>query len=131
MAIIALFLSVPVSILFMTILPSNQRQLEVIDYVIKNSRETDLIYDGDVKFNLFRRDIHYFWFYASEDTINMYNRITHKIHPEYDICALVKARRPVFISDFGLDMKRCRLSYLYDETRFGGLYRKRDGEVLR
>jgi len=129
LAIIALFLSVPMSILFMTILPSNQRQLEVIDYVIKNSQETDLIYDGDVKFNLFRRDIHYFWFYAnaSEDTINMYNKITQNSYLEYDVCALVKTRRPVFISDFGLDMKRCRLLDLYEETRFGGLYKKRWG----
>ena len=38
------------------------RLLSVIQYVLEHSTETDLVYNCDINFNVFRPDLHYMWY---------------------------------------------------------------------
>lgn len=40
----------------------NGNQLAKIAYVLNGTETTDVVYDGNVQFNLFRPDVDYFWF---------------------------------------------------------------------
>jgi hypothetical protein len=131
LAIIFVILFVPVSFFFMGILQFNHLQLEKIEYVVKNSEDTDFVYDGDARFNLFRKDLHYYWFNATKDIVDTFNEMTDNRYGEYDVCVLVKSKKPIFISDFGLNITECGFHDMYAKTQFDGLYRKKHSKSFR
>lgn len=101
----------------------NRHKLERADYVIQNSQEDEAVYDGKNLFNLFRPDLHYFWFSLKPSHgLDTYNRLTGDKYGDYDICRLIKLKKPKFISDFGIDMKRCGLDKLYRKIPHENLY---------
>lgn len=101
-------------------------QMVKADYVIRNSGGGDFIYDGHNQFNLYRRDLHYFWY--KFEKLPAFNRLTDNKYGDYDICTLIKAKRPAFISDYRLSMDKCGLNDVYVKTKFEGLYVRNDGQ---
>jgi len=108
---------------------ARDRQLARVQYVLDNSAASDLVYDGNIQFNLFRPDLHYFWFSVGKNRgLDTYNLVTGNQYGDYDGCQLVRSKRPRFISDYELDMTACGLRALYDETNYAGLYMLRELE---
>lgn len=64
-ASIVVFLAFLVPMIFflrtMIVYP-NQPQMDKVSWVLKNTNPTDYVYDGDARFNLFRKDIDFFWY---------------------------------------------------------------------
>ena len=54
--------AVPSVFVFNRVKKDNRRQLEIVEYVLSITDSTDCIYDGNAAFNLFRKDIDFFWF---------------------------------------------------------------------
>ncbi len=83
---------------------TNREQFAKIEYVLSVTAATDLVYDGDANFNLFRKDMDYFWFsvkpkkgvLAAYQTLRPY---------EYDPYLLIQSRQPKLISDSFLSTK--------------------------
>jgi hypothetical protein len=110
---------------YMIVMCENQTQhhLQKVDYVLRNSSEDDFVYDGANTFNLYRRDVHYFWFYLGPGRgLDTYNRLTGNRHGDYDVCELIRSKKPKFISDYDVDIGGSGLAELYRKTRFDGLY---------
>ncbi len=101
---------------------TNHPQLEKINFVIQNSASADKVYDP-FTFNLYRNDLHYFWFPGTQ--LNTYNEITNNKYGDYNICELIKSKKPKFISDVGLNFTDCKLDEFYHETNYNGLFVKR------
>jgi hypothetical protein len=132
--LVILVLGQPLSFLIPKSITAGPRdeQLAEIDLVIDNSADSDLVYDGDIQFNLYRRDLHYFWFSVGKNAgLDTYNRITNGKYGDYDICQLVRSQQPRFISRYGLRLAECGLEPFYEETAFPGLYvRNQEGQHL-
>jgi hypothetical protein len=106
-------------------------QLARVEFVLDNSASSDLVYDGNIQFNLYRPDLHYFWFSVQEKRgLDTYNLVTNNGYGDYDGCQLIKSKRPRLISDFALDFTACGLRALYDETKYDGLYMLRELEGM-
>lgn len=99
----------------------NPKQLDMINYVLDNSKSTDLVYDGDLQFNLYRKDVHYFW-YSLRDTgmFNKYNIVTGGRFSDYNICSIINEKKPKFILTALPEMKQCNISG-YAQTGFDNL----------
>jgi 4-amino-4-deoxy-L-arabinose transferase-like glycosyltransferase len=79
----------------------NRGQLATIDYVLAHTQASDHVYDGGIAFNLFRKDIDFFWFSVGErDLLKKYERLTGY---RYDIYELIDKYEPQIISDYGID----------------------------
>jgi hypothetical protein len=116
------------------LLASRERhlQLEKVDYVYANTTASDVVYDGAVRFNLFRRDLHYFWLPVGDKyPAEALKRLGEERHGDYNLCRLLKSKRPRFISDYRLDRTACGLGSLYDETPYKDLYMLRDLEGVK
>lgn len=75
----------------------NTPQLEKVAWVLSQTSRDDFVYDGDIYFNLYRRDIDYFW-YSTEPGkggLGTYQ----KLRPyTYDLDSLVKKYKPKVVS---------------------------------
>ncbi len=104
---------------------SNHKQLERIDFILRNSDPSDLIHDGDIQFNLYREDLHYFWYSLGKGKgLDVYNRLTKNRYGDYDTCELILAKKPkfIFIADYAFRGKYCDLRRLYEPTTYLRLY---------
>lgn len=81
---------------------SNRAQLERVEYVLAHTAPEDTVYDGNVQFNLFRKDIDYFWFSVRSECsgLDAYRRLTGY---EYDVAGRIRQLRPQVISTYLLD----------------------------
>lgn len=76
---------------------NNAAQIKKINYVLSITGPQDFVYDGKAAFNLFRRDIDYFWFSVRPDkALATYQTMTEY---NYDIYELIEKFRPKIISD--------------------------------
>jgi len=76
-------------------------QLNKIEYVLSITKQDDKAYDGNMKFNLFRDDIDYFWYCVGKNhCLDSYKTITDY---DYDIYELISTNKPRVISTFGID----------------------------
>jgi hypothetical protein len=104
----------------------NALQLERAAHVLKNTSPSEAVYDGDNLFNLFRPDLHYFWFSLKPTRgLDTYNRITGGEFADYDICTLIRRKNPKFISDFRLDLEKCGLDENYIPVGYPHLFIRR------
>ena len=124
--ILVAILVIPVVIISVMIFNSNQSQKRKIHYVLENTFDSDYVYDGDIQFNVFRRDLHYFWYSIGNQGLKTYNKIAHGKYADYDACRLIKSKKPKFISDFQLDLERCDLAKVYKPTVFKHLFERID-----
>ncbi len=101
----------------------NRDQMRKIKYVLDHTHKDDRVYDGQNRFNLFRPNIHYFWFSSGKKgLLKPYNRITGGKYADYDLVSLIDEKRPKITSDAGYDFSGSGLSRWYEETPFKGLY---------
>lgn len=122
----AISLAVPAAFLIFLMFSSNRTQMEKIRYVLENSTAQDCIYDGDITYNIYRKDIHYFWYSIKNRGLETYNALTGDRFGGYDACRLIKEKKPRFISDVALDIEDCSLTETYKKTPYKGLFRRRE-----
>lgn len=77
---------------------TRSQQLQKIDYVLSMTSDQDYVYDGRNSFNLFRKDLDYFWFSlnpgAGLDTYQTFQPY------EYNIYRLIRQYQPKVISTY-------------------------------
>jgi hypothetical protein len=78
------------------------------------------MYDEWRDFNLFRPDMHYFWFMTTPG-VRLYNGLTGGRYADYDVCRLVAEVKPRFVSNRASRLDACGLAGLYRPTRFDRL----------
>jgi len=118
--IFVLFLALPPAVSFgIRAIVGNRAQIKLVGYVLRNTTPADCVYDGRAEFNVFRRDIHYFWF------MEIFGRPEEKIpsrlqarRADFDPARLVTELHPAFISDVGLDPSSPEISAFYAPTKF-------------
>jgi hypothetical protein len=106
-----------------SVLRTNRGQLDKIQFVLDHSAPGDRMYDEWRDFNLFRPDMHYFWFMTSPG-VRLYNQLTGGRRAGYDACRLVAEVKPRFISDRASRLEGCGLTGLYRPTRFDRLFER-------
>ena len=109
----------------------NAAQLARIRYATQTTKPDDLVYDGDANFNVFRKDLHYFWFSTRPNwNLSFYNRLTSNRFGDYDICSLLAEKQPVLIADTMIDRDRCPAFRYYqqdEQAKAFRLYRRVEG----
>jgi hypothetical protein len=103
---------------------SNRFQLDEIKYVLSVTKDTDLVYDGANNFNLFRHDLHYFWFQLAQ--MKSYNELNGNRFGDYDGCSLIRAKMPKIVNELHLDINSCGLGALYGKTKYPGVYIRKE-----
>jgi len=118
-----IFLLVVVPMRNLPLRDTNDRQLEKIDFVINNTKQTDFVYDGRNEFNLFRKDLHYFGHsVARKKGLTVYNKLTDGKYSDYNIYRLIREKKPVIISNHRIKMPKYGLSEMYVKTEFDDVY---------
>lgn len=104
LAVIGLSAFYPAYLVMDEIGETNAGQLQKIEYVRSMTKPSDLVYDGDANFNLFRKDMDYFWFSVrpKKGVLSAYQSL--RPYP-YDPYVLIAKREPRLISDSFLKMK--------------------------
>jgi hypothetical protein len=93
--------AVPSIFVFNRVKKDNRRQLEIVEYVLSITDPTDRIYDGNAAFNIFRKDIDFFWFSIKSDrALATYQTMAEY---NYDIYKLIEKFKPKIISGFRID----------------------------
>jgi 4-amino-4-deoxy-L-arabinose transferase-like glycosyltransferase len=99
---------------------SNRGQLEKIQFVLDRSQRGDRMHDEWRDFNVFRPDMHYFWF-MTRPGVRLYNGLTGGRLAGYEACRLVADVKPRFVSDHARQLEGCGLAGRYRPTPFDGL----------
>jgi hypothetical protein len=77
---------------------TNLGQLGQIAYVLEEAGPADPVYDGDIRFNVFRNDIDYFWFSLGDKQML---RTYQSLCPyDLDLCDRIDKIKPKIISTF-------------------------------
>ncbi len=77
---------------------SNSSQLQKINYVLSITKPDDYVYDGNTSFNVFRKDLDFFWFSVDQgDALTTYAKMTGY---EYSIYELIDQFKPKVISNY-------------------------------
>ena len=102
----------------------NASQLERIEYVLEVTGPDDYVYDGDIQFNLFRKDLDYFWYSVRPETGIL--ATYQSLYPyDYDVYELVERLRPKVISANYLNVYDPRIaSRYYANPKFRVLIRR-------
>ena len=119
---------VPAFLLLIRARDNNVNQLKIIDYVLSVTDKDDYVYDGNANFNVFRKDVDFFWFslrprvggLAAYKTIAQY---------EYNIYKSIEKNRPKLISNYQIeDMQHEAIAGHYVQSdKFENLFiRKND-----
>ena len=118
-------LIVPVTFVFNRITKNNTIQLAIVEYVRDVTSPEDHVYDGDARFNLFRKDVDYFWFSVRRHhklggALMTYQSMTD--YP-YDIYEAIELYKPKVIwpNYFDVSDPRIAADYVQSEV-FGALY---------
>ncbi|MBV8884886.1 MAG: glycosyltransferase family 39 protein [Chroococcidiopsidaceae cyanobacterium CP_BM_RX_35] len=96
---------------------NSYHQLQKIGYVLSITNPKDFVYDGDINFNVFRKDISFFWFSVNP---KMGALITYKTFNSYryDIYNLINTFKPKVISSNYIDnMKDKRIFNHYIKSQ--------------
>lgn len=101
---------------------SNKAQLQKINYVLSITGQNDLVYDGDANFNIFRRDISYFWFSVKPKTgvLTSYQLMRDY---NYNVYGLIDELKPKVVSNSFIKTKNKVIynNYVKSEA-YGDLY---------
>jgi 4-amino-4-deoxy-L-arabinose transferase-like glycosyltransferase len=109
---------------------NNYAQLKTIDYVLSVTNKNDRVYDGDAIFNLFRKDIDFFWYSLRPNVggLAAYKRMTEY---KYDIYESIDKFKPKVISSYEIEnMQDKRITEHYTESsRYKGLFIRTDRQL--
>jgi len=94
---------------------SNTSQLQKISYVLSITKPGDYVYDGNTSFNIFRKDLDFFWFSVDQgDALTTYAKMTGY---EYSIYELIDRFKPKVISNYFIaDMADQRIAAHYKQS---------------
>jgi hypothetical protein len=101
-AVLILSMSVPSYVLIRTTRDTKFVQLKKIGYVLSITDTEDLVYDGDIHFNVFREDIDFFWFNVQPYTHGLATYQTMTTY-DYNIYELIDMFKPKVISDYYIE----------------------------
>lgn len=119
-------LVVPLPFLAALSFPLNGVQLEKIAYVLRLTAPEDKVYDGRSQFNLFRPDLHYFWFQIDRgEMLENYRRLRGGLRAAYDPCRLVRENNPRFIRLDRSEWTACSVWREYFPTPYTDLFIRR------
>lgn len=125
---LALALVVPVCVMAANLAKSNKPQLEMIRYVLNRTASNERVYDGDNRYNLYRPDLHYFWYNLKPlRGLDSYNRVSGNRFSSYDIYKLIETKKPIFIWDVSVNMHDPCIMQMYRSTPFPHLYHLMEG----
>ncbi len=94
-------------------LDTNGPQLAKIQYVLDLTDEDDYVYDGNITFNLFRRDVDFIWYMAGEP-YKAAETLAILMDYDYNIYEAIERFEPEVISNFGIeDMSDPRIANHY------------------
>ncbi len=83
----------------------NMEQLALVDYVLSVTEPDDYVYDGDVTFNVFRKDLDFFWFSTRQNQKYPGALMTYQqkiADYPYDINQLIIDHKPKVIWPYGI-----------------------------
>lgn len=131
LALVFLGCALPVYRWTLLTLRTNEGQVEQIAYVLAATDEDDYVHDGRPDFNLFRRDIDWFWFSLGPE--QCLARYRHRREYSYDPVARIAELRPKIITSWGIDdFDDPRIANHYVPVKeHKGLYVRRDGPETR
>ncbi len=116
MAVLIMSIIMPSGVLLrQAMYKSNSEQLEKVDYVLSVTDKEDYVYDGDILFNIFRKDIDFFWYSVRPK----YHLATYKTitQYDYDIYESIDKYKPKIISNYYIsDMEDRRISRYYVQS---------------
>lgn len=100
----------------------NSKQLKKIEYVLSVTSPNDYVYDGDANFNIFRKDINYFWFSVKPKTgVLVAYRLLRNY--DYDVYKLIDKLKPIVISNSFIKKKNPAVMDNYEKSKiFNDLY---------
>jgi hypothetical protein len=120
---LAALLAVPLPFLIGLSFPLNGFQLQKFAYVLQRTPPGDRVLDGRNDFNLFRPDLHYFWFQVGPgEMLDNYRHVRGDRRSEYDACLLIRAQKPRFISLDNREWSACGVWGEYSSTPYAGLF---------
>lgn len=127
--IVLLSMIVPATEIFNRSADINGPQLALVDYVLSVTEPGDHVYDGNVTFNLFRKDIDYFWYSVRPGkpygALTTYQRQIADYH--YDVYESIDRFKPKVIGPFYIDTDDPRIKADYVESDVaGGIYLRKD-----
>ncbi len=126
---IMLFVFLPIVVIFPLFLltkqlktRTNDKRLEKINYVLSLTEKQDFVYDGDIQFNIFRKDLDFFWYSIKPGRgLRKYQMITDY---KYNIYELVEKKKPRVISNYYIEnMHDQRIFHNYQQSeRYNDLF---------
>ena len=120
--LVVVFISASANYMQAILYQPNRWQLERIAYVKDMTVPSDYVYDGNTQFNIFRKDLDYFWFGIGKgERLDKYRMLTGY---KYDIYQLIDTFRPKVISDYAItDLEHPAIRDHYAKTRrYNNLY---------
>ncbi len=84
------------------ITPSNAEQLAKIQYVLDLTTKDDYVYDGNIRFNVFRNDVDFIWYMAGPP-YKARETLASLLDYRYNIYESIERFQPKVISDFGIE----------------------------
>ena len=84
------------------ITPSNAGQLAKIQYVLDLTNKNDHVYDGNIRFNVFRPDVDFIWYMAGPP-YKARETLAALLDYHYDIYEAIDRYEPKIISDFAIE----------------------------
>ena len=103
--VVLLSMLVPATWIFNRSAATNDQQLVLVDHVLSITSPDDYVYDGNVTFNLFRKDIDFFWFSVRPGfpygALTSYQEQIDDYH--YDIYESIECFEPKVIGPFYID----------------------------
>ena len=95
---------------------TNDPQLAKIQYVVDLTGEDDYVYDGNIFFNLFRRDVDFIWYMAGEP-YKAAETLAILLDYDYNVYEAIARYEPKVISTFGIDnMDDPRIANFYVQS---------------
>ena len=106
---------------------TNDSQLAKIQYVLDLTEPDDYVYDGNIFFNLFRRDVDFIWYMAGEP-YKAAETLALLMDYDYNVYEAIERFEPKVISNFGIDdMSDPRIaSYYVQSPEYGDLFIRTD-----
>jgi len=102
-------------------------QMKLVTYVLDHTEPTDFVYDGQKRFNLFRKDIDYFWFSIEPEKggLTAYKKLKYY---HYNIYEKITSLKPKIISDsFINNLHDSSIADFYKKIdMFPGIYIRQD-----
>ncbi|HEY9847393.1 MAG TPA: hypothetical protein V6D03_14510, partial [Candidatus Caenarcaniphilales bacterium] len=108
----------------------NSEQIRKINYVLSITDPQDFVYDGNILFNIYRKDLDFFWYSLDQgDGLATYQSMTKY---DYNIYELIEKFKPKVISNYFINnMNDKRIMNHYKQSMdYPDLYLRLDPEPL-